>query len=908
MMESKETVKGSKRTKATALILAVATAAAAAHAASVADEIKELKDTIASNRVTRVADKDCRLYCAWYVDECTPEEREAILERNIAAHRRWIELEPGNPVPHAGLADVFATVGRWKEAKPELEAALAARDKLDARCLALALWEMANCLWVEGDRDGAKKLVDEVAAMYGTGKVSDFLFVTGQAKYVSAMFADSDGDLDMLKLPHSVDCKPFPNPQSATYGEGKVSLAKVEVVTGSSFAKATEDKREDPIVRLLKKKLARFGSKFEKGGTKIEIEISPNAPVDKPQGYELRIEGEERQHGQLKTTNESCPTLSKLSSKSINGRVSIKARDRLGATWGVVSLLQCVERRDEKDGCDGSDEGRPSVRECAIRDWPRMARRGMMNYWKPEHVEYALFNKMSSNTFIMGLDYTLLPLDKERFRLFAKRMRDFGIETYFVTRDIAMRPNLPFSSPRTWKLHLKWAKFYASIGAGNSFQLDDFRFPLHPRDTEKYGTGANMDAKYMTRLYREVKAEYPDHFMQFCPPFYFGPDGGLRPDWYPEPRDAYLKTLGESLDPEIDVYWTGPRVKTHAMVPSKATWYSNFIGRKPTIYHNGDGIGKHLYFQYGADPCGYKESHDPNIFDYLAGIHHKISHYYETPHVCACMDWCWNPDAHDSRESVKRAVEQHEGPGVFEIIEKALPALVSFDTYTYSTPRPQLLDEDLGDMERRLLEVDVAWDKVRATAKNKGEFVRGFGIALGWKRRLVQLRREKPEWLVKEYEAAKSNTVFAVKETGFDESKGDEFLPAEILCGGRFLPGVRDSKYSPRDIKMLEPGDEVSGKFSCRMFPPEKPIRMIVVGMTYERPKESNMTISETTVEVNGNVVWRGEMFKDHYYLPFEIEIPTVAVRRENTFKIRNPGPKVKGQCRPVVHYVVIKK
>ena len=30
----------------------------------------------------------CRYYNAWYVDLCTEAEREAILQRNIAAHRR----------------------------------------------------------------------------------------------------------------------------------------------------------------------------------------------------------------------------------------------------------------------------------------------------------------------------------------------------------------------------------------------------------------------------------------------------------------------------------------------------------------------------------------------------------------------------------------------------------------------------------------------------------------------------------------------------------------------------------------------------------------------------------------------------------------------------------------------------
>lgn len=50
------------------------------------DEIKALREIIASNSVTRST--RCHYYKAYYRYSCTKEEREAILERNIAAHRR----------------------------------------------------------------------------------------------------------------------------------------------------------------------------------------------------------------------------------------------------------------------------------------------------------------------------------------------------------------------------------------------------------------------------------------------------------------------------------------------------------------------------------------------------------------------------------------------------------------------------------------------------------------------------------------------------------------------------------------------------------------------------------------------------------------------------------------------------
>ena len=61
-------------------------------------------------------------------------------------------------------------------------------------------------------------------------------------------------------------------------------------------------------------------------------------------------------------------------------------------------------------------------------------------------------------------------------------------------------------------------------------------------------------------------------------------------------------------------------------------------------------------------------------------------------------------------------------------------------------------------------------------------------------------------------------------------------------------------------------------------------------------------------VEVNGRVVWRGEMFKDDIYRIIEVEVPVDAIQRANVFKIRNPGPYVKDEGRPAIHYVVIRK
>ena len=836
---------------------------------SVADEVAAAKAEIKSNSINRTT--SCRYYRAFYAEQCDKAELDAIFERNIAAHRRWIALKPNNPYPRVSLGRVYAALGKWDEARKELEAAYAERQKLDFMQNVNVRWDLANRLLHDGDRDGAKKMVAEIAALKRNG---DTPSVYWRAQYLDMMFKDEDGDIDALRLPHSVDGKPFPTPQKAEYGEKMVGLAKVEIEFKEEGKRKKEEGLADPIVRLLKKKLARFGSNFEKGGTQIKIEISPDAPVDKPQGYELKVEDQ----------------------GGSGGCVYIKARDRLGALWGVVSFLQCVDRGGERDA-----SFEPSIRTLQIEDWPRMERRGVIDYFQPEFIEVALFSKMSSITIDLGSDYLLSPLDRELHRIWGERFKSLGIEMFCVIREKAMLPVLPLSSPRTWKLHLSWTRFIASCGMGMSFHLDDSRFPLHPIDLEAAGSGANLDAKYLTKLYREVKKDYPDFKMQFCPPFYWGPDAGAR---YPEKRDPYLYSLGTDLDPEIDVYWTGPRVKSMDFMPEKAQWYIDRIGRKPTVFHNSDCIGRHNHIRYGADPTGFKRSHSPRIFDHLASFQYNMPNFGESLVAYSAMDWVWNPEAHDPTNSVVRAVDILEGPGVSKILGEATPALSYFDKYTYGSPRGELFAEDQSELDRYVAEADAAWKSVLTIANNGRRFVEGFGRALKWAKDIAAVKRKPPKWFLEKHEAEMANNSWARNEVGYDESKGDQFIPSEMMSGATYYRNITDWSHGKRTVRYVNPGVEVKSSFECINYPPPNPYKMLIVGMRYTSRE------STVEVEVNGRVIYRGKSFTTQSnFKPLEVEVPVDAMRMGvNKFVIRNVSEKKDRDYLFVLHYIVIRK
>ena len=853
---------------------------------------------IESNSVDRTT--RCRYYRAWYSEQCTKAEHDAILERNLAAHGKWLAMQQKMPEPNASIGKTLASVGQWKEAKAPLEIAAASADKLSLRNRTDVRFDLANCLWLEGDKEGAKKLLADIASTEWKDVVEPW--TAKRARFLHEMLSDPDADLDMFKLPHSVDGKPFPTPQEAKYGERKVSLARVELRLGTSGTAGTDGTSpasrispvspDDPIVRLLKRKLTRFGTKFEKGGTPIEIELSSNAPVDKPQGYSLDV---------------------------ANGKVVVKARSRLGLTWGVVSLIQCVDRGDnERPTADSLQtfkpsnfQTSPSIRSMEVRDWPKCARRGTLAHWDPGYLEFALFNKMSSITFSTSDDrYSFSPLEKMAYRITAERFREYGIETYYMIRSVAMLPILPLSSPRTQKLQHAWARFFASIGMGVSFHFDDIRFPMHPLDVKAAGTAANLDAKYLTDMYREMKRDYPGFAMEFCPPFYWGPDSDAD---YPEPREPYLKSLAADLDPAIDVFWTGGSVGSWNIQPDKVKWFVDLVGRKPSIFHNGNCIGQHNYIQYGADTQGFKASHCKELFGLISQFKLNTSRFAEASEAGACMDWCWNPDAHDPDVAVRRTDEQLEGPGVYEILHEATPSISYFDKYKYGQPRSELFGESQADMDKRVAAAEKAWSNVLTIARNGGMFVNDFnyfGVRLA--KRLAEYRRNPPEWLSKQYEAEMENTKYAKSEVGYDPSKGDVFIPAEMLSGGIYHKGIKDySDLPPRNCKYLIPGKgsspksemELTGRFECDPFPSPRPYKMLVVAKPH-----TGKRFPEIEVEVNGRRLWRGVLKRDFYFTPHEVEIPVDVMDRNNTFVIRNAFPPPNTQRIPVVHYVVIRK
>ena len=107
-------MRGSKR----GFTFAAATLCAASAVMAHADTVAAARGLIASNSISR--NVQCRYYKAWYIDGCDKATLDAIVQRNIEGHKRWMALAKKNPAPaRCDLGRTYAALGRWKEAKEE---------------------------------------------------------------------------------------------------------------------------------------------------------------------------------------------------------------------------------------------------------------------------------------------------------------------------------------------------------------------------------------------------------------------------------------------------------------------------------------------------------------------------------------------------------------------------------------------------------------------------------------------------------------------------------------------------------------------------------------------------------------------------------------------------------------------
>jgi protein O-GlcNAcase/histone acetyltransferase len=141
--------------------------------------------------------------------------------------------------------------------------------------------------------------------------------------------------------------------------------------------------------------------------------------------------------------------------------------------------------------------------------------------------------------------------------------------------------------------------------------FDDISPALNKEGKQRFGTPAAAQAFIANEVLKWSRGWSADAHLLFCPTEYCG--RFATPSVAESP---YLRTLGERLDPAVEVFWTGPEIISEVIPLETLRELQQVIQRKPILWdnlHANDYDMRRLY-------CGPYSGRPPELLDEVTGI------------------------------------------------------------------------------------------------------------------------------------------------------------------------------------------------------------------------------------------------------------------------------------------------
>jgi len=772
----------------------------------------------------------------------------------------------------------------FKDYKPE-------KNNRRGQAYAQCLYGRANALFGLGKRAEAKAALEDYLAR----KLPPFNGRYDERIDSFARVAIHDmegGDLDRMRMPRWTGARAFPEPQQADYSEDFVA------VTGYDLeAKGFE--ANDRRLELLDVKFTRFGAPKKKGAAfKVSVTVDPATKAfadlrDEKAFADFRakkfeVRGSDGKNRTDISPKAFCDYMEKeaYTLEVTKTGAKIVAKTKQGAMWGIVSLVQLWDQEKHR------------IRLAKIRDWPDIETRGFLGEFWEGTLEFCLFNKLNS------VCHQRHPCSENKFRplnwyieeFMGQQFHDFGLELFFGNCWMTHAPQLPMCSPRTLPYRISICKRYAAAHIGVYYPLDDIRYPICEQDQKAYGDFiSKVDGEHQNAIFEAVIKEYPDWRFIVCPPPYMGPDGRYREK---ESRDHYLETWHKELDPRIETYWTGPRVKSYRFEPYHNKWVLEKYGRRPYLFQNG--ILWHNLQHYTVDGIDWPGVYCDGTLDKVLKGYHLNSHTpSDSPRITTCAAALWDSGRYNADWATKVGLAQMSGEKMYELLLDGLGDLEYFDKYVYGDADERIDLEDREALERRAFHVETCWSNATAYAKSIDAPIYGaFGAGVNWMRRAMHRFRNPPDFAKAYAKELEDIRCIALRETSFSTDKGHTYA-SPVEFSGSATELVKHAERGSRDwnkekgvlyrtVKRSGTGhSSVSMRFTCETFPPGCDYKLQLSATT--AGKSANIRLS-----VNGKKFFEGDpkTGTDPFKAVMkEFAIPEKMLKRNNVLTIENLIP-----------------
>ncbi len=585
--------------------------------------------------------------------------------------------------------------------------------------------------------------------------------------------------------------------------------------------------------------------------------------------------------------------------------IVVTGHDSQGVLWGLVSLAQMV-RKDE-------------MQIVQVRDYPDIARRGFLSrYWPGIAAEFIVLNKLNTVVFQMAhydtakgrsgawryLDQNPIPERTvsmlEYGAVAAGLGLDFRYSIHIVSSDL--KEQFRCSSEEDYQKLLVNAETLAKNHLGLYLGMDDSRFPAHPDDLKKFGSARQADIYLVNRLYRELKQKYPDFRMVWCQPFYWGPTS---PAPYPEDRTEYLAAVGKEVDPEVDIFWTGPRVKFDPPTPEQTKWYADLIQRAPWTFINGKPISHMHFYCYVTDPISWwKTETYPAFWQDMKAALINTGGPNDAASTATFGSYMWNQQNYRPDDCIRLVTAMFFGPDSFAALDNLNKKLSYFDKYMWKVSAGAA--QRLPEIREKLKELETAYDEAEKVCKFSLENLSILPYSLATTRKFVK-RLSSSANLNQFADAEKEVRADAEKEAGL--SKNDLLLGPSNFFGGKG-PAVYGIRGCPRRLANWihggqSPFGSMSADFTCEPFPVEGNFKLIISGQD-----DDSEIPSEIEIKVNDRVIFSGANgFTKLNWSKREFTIPADCLQRQNKLVIssQSPSANITGPPFFMINYAVLK-
>lgn len=196
------------------------------------------------------------------------------------------------------------------------------------------------------------------------------------------------------------------------------------------------------------------------------------------------------------------------------------------------------------------------------------------------------------------------------------------------------------------KLHAVFSKGCRTF----AILFDDIPENLSKQSKNQFKTFAGAQSYLTNKLFAEIKKWDPSIRLLFCPTEYcdaFTPSG--------IEQSVYLKELGETLDKEIDIFWTGERIIPPTITVDEMIRLKHIIKRKPIIWDNlfaNDYDVRRIYF-------GPFEHREKTILGHLNGflLNPNIEYWANIIPILSFGRFVQNPDDYHPYECFKESAK-----------------------------------------------------------------------------------------------------------------------------------------------------------------------------------------------------------------------------------------------------------